>query len=152
MIVLDSLQTIPMYSNSHYIYFLMFEGKIVYVGQSVNYLFRIAQHKKEGVKIFDSFKVCNLPLIVDIDFVEFCEIADRKPVYNTSLPGLDFLLTISDIKKLSIESQECFDLGTPDYSIVMPKRTFNYWKMAGFKAYYKALDMCRGLEIKEIEQ
>ena len=129
----------------------MLDGVVVYVGQSVNYVARIGQHKAEGKKNFDSFKVCELPHGVDVDFAEFCEIADRKPIYNSTLPCLDFLLTMSDIKKLNENSQNEFDINSPDYKILMPSRVFCYWKMGGFTGYYKQLDMCKGVELKEID-
>src|SRR5574343_171770 len=37
------------------IYFLYFQNKVVYIGESKCVLGRIAQHYKEGVKIFDKY-------------------------------------------------------------------------------------------------
>ena len=151
MIYIENIQSMPISTHCSSIYFLMLDDVVVYVGQSVNYLNRIGQHKKEGKKNFDSFKVCELPHGVDVNFAEFCEIADRKPAYNSSLPALDFLLTVSDIKKLDDRTQSEFDMDHPDYKILMPSKVFCYWKMAGFTGYYHQLDMCRGLELKECE-
>ena len=143
MIYIDNLPTMPATTHLTCIYFLMLGDTVVYVGQSINYTARIGQHKKEGAKNFDSFKVVELPYGVDADFAEFCEIANRKPIYNAQLTGLDFLITKADIKRDNLSSG--FDMETPDYTILMPNRVFEYWKVAGFEAYYKQLDMCSGV-------
>lgn len=152
MIFLDNIQEVPVPTHCSSIYFLLLDGVVVYVGQSTNYLARIAQHKQEKTKNFNSFKVCELPYGADVNFAEFVEIANRKPVYNCSLPALDFLLTASDIKKMCEETQRTFDLENPDYRILMPKAVYSYWKMGGFESMYSELDMCRGLEKKEIKE
>ncbi len=151
MIYIEQMHLMPLTTHCSSIYFLMLDEVVVYVGQSVNYVARIGQHKAEGVKNFNGFKVCELPHGVDVNFVEFCEIADRKPIYNSNLPCLDFLLTAADINKLDDRSQGEFDIDSPDYKILMPSRIFCYWKMGGFTSYYTQLDMCRGLELKGIE-
>lgn len=147
MIFIDNLESIPATTHLTAIYFLMLKGVVVYVGQSINYTTRIGQHKKEGVKNFDSFKVVELPYGSNADFEEFCEIANRKPIYNSQLTGLDFLMTKSDIKKHNLEHG--FDLSLPDYTVLMLNRVFEYWKVAGFEAFYLQLDACSGIIKKE---
>jgi len=143
MIYIENLPTMPATTHLSCIYFLMLGDVVVYVGQSINYTARIGQHNQEGVKNFDSFKVVELPYGANANFVEFCEIANRKPIYNAQLTGLDFLITKADIKRDNLSSG--FDMETPDYTVLMLNRVFEYWKIAGFKAYYKELDMCSGL-------
>jgi hypothetical protein len=143
MIHIEHLTKMPATTHLTSIYFLMLGEVVVYVGQSINYTTRIGQHKKEGAKNFDSFKVVELKYGVNADFVEFCEIANRKPIYNTQLTGLDFLMTKSDIRKHKLEAG--FDLELPDYTVLMVNRIFEYWKVAGFEGFYAQLDLCKGL-------
>lgn len=110
MICIDNLPKLPLSTHCSCIYFLIRDDCVVYIGQSVNYLSRIGHHKSEGVKDFDSFKVFEIPFGLDVNFIEFCEIADRKPIYNYTLPYLDFLLTTSDITKFDEYCQIAFDL------------------------------------------
>ncbi len=148
MIFLENIPSFPVTTHSSSIYFLLLDGAVVYVGQSSNWPARIGQHKANKSKNFDSFKVCELPYGANVNFSEFYEIAKRKPIYNLSMPCLDFLLTLSDITELNKDSN-VIDVDSPDYTVLMPNRVLKYWKMGGFDSYYKLLDECEGIINKE---
>jgi hypothetical protein len=142
VIFLESIPVLPLTTHTSSIYFLLLDGVVVYVGQSSNWPARIGQHKANKSKNFDSFKVCELPYGANVDFSEFYEIAKRRPIYNLSMPYLDFLLTLSDVTELNKSNKELIDLDSPDYIVLMPNRVLKYWKMGGFDSYYKLLDEC----------
>ena len=66
------------------IYFLINNSKVVYVGQSHAILRRVAAHKAEGVKKFDSYSY--LEHAGDLDELEFNYILKFNPRHNVNLP------------------------------------------------------------------
>jgi len=67
------------------LYFLIRQGRVVYVGQSTsNILARIAQHTFD--KEFDSFTVIPAPHDADLNEIEAAYIYQLEPHYNSSLP------------------------------------------------------------------
>lgn len=65
------------------VYFLMWDGKIVYVGQTTNLHFRIGQHLTEGVKEFNRYAFLPLPPHM-LDEIEDYYIDVCLPKYNVS--------------------------------------------------------------------
>lgn len=64
------------------IYFLLHEGRVVYVGQSISCHRRIAQHESEGGKIFDAYYVLTCDA-TELDRREALYIAKFRPAYNS---------------------------------------------------------------------
>ena len=66
------------------VYFLLHEGRIVYVGQSMNCWRRIGQHESDPAKRFDAFYVirCEPP---ELDRLEAVYIAKFQPPLNAQL-------------------------------------------------------------------
>jgi len=74
----------PFRPARQFIYFLIRDREIVYVGQSEMPLGRIAQHSWGRVpKIFDSYRVIEIPMDADVDEVERQYIYNFRPEYNT---------------------------------------------------------------------
>jgi hypothetical protein len=63
------------------VYFLIHEGQVVYVGQSVDMRRRLADHIGEGAKVFDSITFIPLP-ISQLNVVEARHIKRYLPRYN----------------------------------------------------------------------
>lgn len=63
------------------VYFLISNSKIVYVGQSENVGKRLAEHRWDGVKVFDAFHVveCDRSLLI---YLERKYIQQFAPLYN----------------------------------------------------------------------
>lgn len=70
-------------SNIGFIYFLIKQKEIVYVGQTINLLNRIKSHKKE--KDFDSYAFVEVDEY-DLDEMELAYIIEFKPELNKNLP------------------------------------------------------------------
>ena len=67
------------------VYFLIHDGAIVYVGQSKNVLFRLAEHRRDDVKLFQSFYFIECKAS-ELDNLEALYIQKFKPVHNTIMP------------------------------------------------------------------
>lgn len=68
------------------IYFLLYERRIVYVGQSVNCRRRISQHEASKDKTFDAYHI--LPCAqTELDMLESLYVARFKPQFNQNMPG-----------------------------------------------------------------
>lgn len=63
------------------VYFLLLNGTIVYVGQSINCYSRITGHVLDGLKKFDSFSFVQVRKN-DLDLVELAYIKKFNPFYN----------------------------------------------------------------------
>ncbi len=81
------------------IYFLIKGAEIVYVGQSVDILNRIAQHSKDVLKDFDSFSILECPTELLLT-LEAHFIYKFRPRLNTSLPTNNLYKSFQQIKKL----------------------------------------------------
>lgn len=75
------------------IYFLMREGEVVYVGQSVDVLHRIARHRREG-KHFDAYSYMECEA-ADLDRLERLYIRALVPEDNMSFGNRDIKRPIS---------------------------------------------------------
>lgn len=67
------------------IYFLMQDGHVVYVGQSINCYGRIDRHYQEGKKVFDSVYVVRTDADM-LDCLEALYIKKFSPMYNVDQP------------------------------------------------------------------
>jgi hypothetical protein len=67
------------------VYFLLRQDTIVYVGQSINVLTRIADHKREGIKNFDRIFVVQCSA-VELNHLEALYIDKFRPIHNTVIP------------------------------------------------------------------
>ena len=87
--ILDKSVSIPVLEGSSYIYFLLKNDEVVYVGQTiVSPEVRINQHIKE--KDFDSYSSFLLPVGMsfnEINKIEAENIIRFEPFYNSSFPG-----------------------------------------------------------------
>ena len=72
------------------VYFLLSDQKIVYVGQSINVHYRIADHFAKGIIPFDRFHIvpCDSR---DVDHLEALYIDALRPKYNTDMRAADAL-------------------------------------------------------------
>lgn len=78
-------------ASKNYVYFLLSQGVVVYVGKTTNINQRILSHISKGEKSFDDvrFIVCASP--VEAEQREVANIIHHDPVYNG--PMLDLRLT-----------------------------------------------------------
>jgi hypothetical protein len=67
------------------IYFLLRQDTIVYVGQSINVLTRIADHKRDGIKNFDRIFVVQCKQ-AELNHLEALYIDKFRPVHNSVIP------------------------------------------------------------------
>lgn len=76
----DIAITIPKYNNV-FIYFLVYQNKVVYVGQTRQGLIRPLSHKN---KLFDTIKIIYCAEN-DLDFMEDKYITKYNPIYNKAV-------------------------------------------------------------------
>lgn len=72
------------FENSFYVYFLIKEEEIVYVGATIDFVRRLHQHKKN--KEFDSFNYIRCSSDEEMNKLELQYIMELKPIYNKQLP------------------------------------------------------------------
>ena len=82
------------------IYFLINEGEVVYVGQSVNVMARVAAHKIEGKKKFTHYYFYKAD-VTNLNECEAMEIVRYNPLYNGNLPPNSMYKEINYFKKLT---------------------------------------------------
>lgn len=82
-----------------YIYFLIDEDEIVYIGQTVSIETRILSHLSENTKEFDRFTALRYPRKV-LDHCECEYIVHYKPKYNMVLPPNNKYLSKNELKKI----------------------------------------------------
>lgn len=82
----------------HGIYYLIKDGVIVYVGQSINVYARIGAHIAAYEKDFDSYAFVSVP-IEDMNRIETEEILNHRPKYNGELPQNDEYKSIAQLKR-----------------------------------------------------
>lgn len=78
--VLSNAKSIPF--NQYYIYALIKDQEVVYIGQSSNVMARLGSHIQERVKDFDSYAIVCKATHEDVDAIERKYIEDLKPKYN----------------------------------------------------------------------
>ncbi|MFN2455414.1 MAG: hypothetical protein ABR577_14455 [Pyrinomonadaceae bacterium] len=89
----------PIYPKVTGIYFLIRGSEIVYVGQSVDIMNRIAQHSREALKEFDSFSMLECPAEY-LATLEAYFIFKFRPRLNSSLPPNQLYKSFQQIKRI----------------------------------------------------
>jgi hypothetical protein len=143
-------------NNGRYVYYLILEGTVVYVGQTTNVIQRIFTHKSDKGKTYDSFML--LPISSDMGLLEseFIEIVKHKPKLNKALPVLSCAVYEQRVKQISacikdvgLLPSDFYDENNPDMIISMNGKDYKLWAKKGFESQFKQLeDMCNGLEGK----
>ena len=89
------------------IYFLIDQGKIVYVGQSVNVHNRVMIHKIEGVKSFEHYSIIECDKIeldeVESNFTFLYEPKYNKKISDTSYCSVRYVSELYDISPRSAQ-------------------------------------------------
>jgi hypothetical protein len=96
---LESIENVSMSG----VYFLASQGRLVYVGQSINVMSRIGAHF--GAKTFDFAFFVRVPPS-DLDFVEGEFIRTLKPKYNFSSDGKRLIAPNYDCNKTTYSDSE----------------------------------------------
>ena len=144
-------------NNGRYVYYLILDGAVVYVGQTTNVIQRMFTHKSDKGKIYDSFML--LPVSGDMGLLEseFIEIVKHKPILNKTLPALPFAVYEQRVKQIStcikdvgLTPSDFYDENNPDMVISMNGKDYKLWAKKGFESQFKQLEcICNGLEGKQ---
>lgn len=126
------------------VYFLVYEGVIVYVGKSTDVVARISTHVKEDIKLFQNAFFINVPE-KDLSRVESAFIHVLKPYYNER-PGQATKSDWRIISGLSFREASAFEM-----TIVKPaegswykKHLTRKWRAEkGFKAGDVFMDLLK---------
>lgn len=78
--ILSKSKKIPF--NQYYIYALIKDEEVVYIGKSSNVMARLGSHIQEGIKDFDSYAIVCKTTESQVDSIEQKYIDDLKPKYN----------------------------------------------------------------------
>lgn len=140
---LDDIE--PVRLHGIYIYYLLDNSQIVYIGKTRSLSLRMATHVSKSIKIFDSYKIIEVPDKLDPDECEFFQILKYKPIYNKVLPNVNFLTS----KKKAIDHCQTawengklpiFNISKPDYVIELHSTNTPRWKTPNFDDKHKLLD------------
>ena len=152
MVFLDSV--LPAKALGNHIYYLIDDGEVVYVGQTRSISMRIVNHLRDKSKVFDSYKLIEIPDGSDKNHCEFFQIMQHKPKYNKSLPNVAFLIPKTVVKKdcelaKSLGRPPVFDINKPNYVVELFDRSIEFWKSSKYNKQHKMLtDMILGFEDK----
>jgi len=72
----------PYLKGGWFVYFLIRDGEIIYVGKSENPISRVSQHIHTHIRKFDSYHIIEVPEGEDVDDVERQYILNFRPVFN----------------------------------------------------------------------
>lgn len=72
----------PYLHGEWFIYFLIRDGEIIYVGKSENPISRVSQHMHSSIRKFDSFHIIGVPEGEDVDDLERQYILNFRPSCN----------------------------------------------------------------------
>lgn len=137
--------------HGSYVYHLIKDGKVVYVGQSNKLVYRLSVHRTDKDKDFDFIDIFKVDCR-DIDVAEFLDIAKYNPILNKILPPLYFAMCESRVKQINkcLDDSgipfEKFDMGSPDVSVELNGITHKLWAKRGLRDAFDC--MCNGLEDK----
>lgn len=131
----DLSNKIGIYYPSRYIYYLVDDGVIVYIGQSASLLSRLGSHLSSNEKKFDSIRVVEVPKGIFLNDAEFIQILINKPKYNGALPTPSFLITKTELNRKIRADNEWGIVGLADlcdpenseYAIEFSGRIYRYW-------------------------
>lgn len=82
------------------VYFLVSGEEIVYIGQSYDTMARVAAHKREQTKTFDSFYVHLVPDGYSMNQFEALLICQFHPKYNANLPVQDLAISFLTYRRV----------------------------------------------------
>ena len=125
------MKSIPV--NGCFVYILKDGLNPVYVGQSINYMARIASHTRD--KDFDSFDLICVDKKEDLNLIEFSYIAALTPFYNKDIPSINLCITKKQILAMSCDQPnmlEVFNINEPDLKIQMWSGMKEFWFLDGF--------------------
>lgn len=90
MLTLEEITAVsrPYPSDENYIYFLLFQKKVVYVGQACSFadLWNRLKCHRNGTKVFDTFHYITVTKRRNLNEVEAAYILKYTPYYNKQLP------------------------------------------------------------------
>ncbi len=120
--------------EGRFIYYLVNDGVVVYVGQTSNLPSRAVGHQSSS-KSFDKVTFLKIAEGVDLNDAEFIQILTHKPKYNCSLPESSMFVgktTISSLqlKESRISGTECccgYDLENPDVIVTINGKSRELW-------------------------
>lgn len=125
------MRSIP--AKGYFVYILKDGLKVVYVGQSINYMARVGEHAKH--KEFDSFDLVRVDRQERLNLIEFAYIAALTPFYNKDIPSVDACITkkqILSISKAQPDILKEFNINEPDLKIQMWSGMKEFWFLEGF--------------------
>lgn len=80
-----------------FIYYLMDNNEVIYVGQTVALEPRILQHRKD--KKFSSVRFVGVGDSVSLNDAEFSQILAHKPLLNITLPEVSYLVSAAQVSR-----------------------------------------------------
>ena len=127
-----------------YIYYLIRNDIVVYVGKSKNYIQRMWTHQKDETKDFNYFCLANPDESLTPSECEFIEIAKYLPIYNKVMPSVDFVARLSQMTGGGSEGVrsafgEDFDLSEPDFLFPLGGNIRKFWARSGYEYQNKLL-------------
>jgi hypothetical protein len=142
--------------NGSYIYYLIYNSEVVYVGQSKGIIQRLYTHKSIQKKKFDSVELFEFNEDCDLDVEEFKAIVKHQPTLNKMLPPLGFIIPKSRVLQINAclndsgITFEKYKLEQPDLSIELNLTVYNFWIKRGCEQEFanRLESMCNGLESK----
>lgn len=92
------------------VYFLIHQGRVIYIGQSVNVFYRVAAHCAD--KVFDSWAFLETLTFEPLDLVEQYYIAKFAPLLNRRIQPR-YMLTGDLVARFGIEQGQQLAQGLP---------------------------------------
>jgi hypothetical protein len=133
--------------NSKYIYNLILDGVVVYVGQTTNIINRIFSHKADKGKIYDSVRLYPLSDDECLSTAEFIQIVKHTPILNKTLPSLSYVVyrqrvdKISEcIKDIGLDVNDFYDTNKPDMTQTLNGHDYHLWAKKGFEDKFTQLE------------
>jgi len=141
--------------NGWYVYLLINDDKIVYVGQTKSIIPRLHTHKNDKEKVFTHVELQEFEIGTDLTVEEFKSIILHNPEYNRQLPPLNFAVSKNRVEKINLcledsgISFEKYDDSSPDLSCILNGITYKLWAKRGKeKEFFRLLSGVDGLEGK----
>ena len=119
-----------------FVYKLLEDNEVVYVGQTSNIFSRIYQHQIDKNKEFNSVEVIECAKH-DVDEMEFAYICRFSPKLNKDLPTVSYSVRDTAAKAYNrcisnnIVAERGFDLKTPDFKVTLGGKAYGLWAKKG---------------------
>lgn len=123
-------------NDQYFVYKLLQDRKVVYVGQSTNIFSRIYQHQMDKSKVFDSVETIEC-LKCNIDEMEFAYICRFSPKLNKDLPTIPYSVRDTAAKSYNkcisnnVVAEVGFDLKSPDFRVTLGGKAYGLWAKKG---------------------